>query len=102
MGAELMLGAGGVTANHVPFKGASESLNAVIGKQVDFALTISSVALPQWKAGKVAALGITSAKRNPALAAVPTLIEQGWPASRSFPSAAWPCRRARRLRSSSA
>ncbi|MFO1288540.1 MAG: tripartite tricarboxylate transporter substrate binding protein [Rubrivivax sp.] len=77
LGAELMLGAGGVTANHVPFKGASESLNAVIGKQVDFALTISSVALPQWKAGKVAALGITSAKRNPALAAVPTLIEQG-------------------------
>lgn len=74
---ELMLNAGGASANHVPFKGASESLTAVIGKQVDFALTISSVALPHWKAGKVAALGITSAKRNPALPQVPTLIEQG-------------------------
>ncbi|MEY4751955.1 MAG: hypothetical protein RIQ60_4169 [Pseudomonadota bacterium] len=77
LGAELMLAAGGVTANHVPFKGASESLTAVIGKQVDFALTISSVALTQWKAGKVAALGLTAGKRNPAFASVPTLVEQG-------------------------
>ncbi|MBP6903467.1 MAG: tripartite tricarboxylate transporter substrate binding protein [Burkholderiaceae bacterium] len=77
LGAELMLHAGGATANHVPFKGASESLNAVVGKQVDFALTVSSVALAQWKAGKVTALGITAGRRNPTLAGVPTLVEQG-------------------------
>ncbi|MFN0161230.1 MAG: Bug family tripartite tricarboxylate transporter substrate binding protein [Burkholderiales bacterium] len=77
MGAELMLSVGGATATHVPFKGASESLNAVVGKQVDFALTITSVSLAQWKAGKVAVLGITSGKRNPAAPQVPTLIEQG-------------------------
>jgi tripartite-type tricarboxylate transporter receptor subunit TctC len=77
MGAELMLNAAGVTATHVPFKGASESLNAVIGKQVDFALTVTSVSLPQWKAGKVAVLAITSPRRNPGLPQVPTLSEQG-------------------------
>lgn len=77
MGAELMLNAAGVGATHVPFKGASESLNAVIGKQVDFALTVTSVSLSQWKAGKVAVLAITAPRRNPALPQVPTLAEQG-------------------------
>jgi tripartite-type tricarboxylate transporter receptor subunit TctC len=46
----------------VPFKGATESLNAVLGGQVDFAMTITAVSLPQWKAGKVAVLGITSGR----------------------------------------
>ncbi len=77
MAAELMLSAAGVTATHVPFKGATESLNAVLGGQVDFAMTITSVSLPQWKTGKIAVLGITSGARNPALPEVPTLIEQG-------------------------
>jgi tripartite-type tricarboxylate transporter receptor subunit TctC len=77
MGAELMLATAGVSANHVPFKGASDSVNAVIGKQVDFALAITSVALTQIKAGRVVPLGITSAQRNPVLPQVPTLVEQG-------------------------
>lgn len=77
MGAELMLQTAGLTANHVPFKGASESVNAVIGKQVDFALAITSVALTQIKAGKVTPLAITAAQRNPVLPQVATLVEQG-------------------------
>jgi tripartite-type tricarboxylate transporter receptor subunit TctC len=77
MGAELMLQTAGVSAQHVPFKGASESVNAVIGKQVDFALAITSVALTQIKAGRVVPLAITSAQRNPVLPQVPTLVEQG-------------------------
>lgn len=77
LGAELLLSAAGVSATHVPYKGASESLNAVIGKQVDFALTVTSVSLPQWKAGKVAVLAITSPHRNPSLPQVATLAEQG-------------------------
>ena len=36
MGAELLLSATGTKALHVPYKGASESTNAVAGKQVDF------------------------------------------------------------------
>ena len=77
LSAELMLSVAGVTATHVPYKGATESLNAVLGKQVDFAMTITSVSLPQWKAGKIAALGITAGARNQAAPEVPTLIEQG-------------------------
>lgn len=77
MGTELMLQTAGIAATHVPFKGASESVNAVIGKQVDFALAITSVALTQIRAGKVVPLAITAPQRNPVLPQVPTLVEQG-------------------------
>jgi tripartite-type tricarboxylate transporter receptor subunit TctC len=79
MGAELMLHAAGVRALHVPYKGASESVNAVLGKQVDFALALASVAMPQIQAGKLSALAVTGPHRNPRLPNVPTLAEAGIP-----------------------
>jgi tripartite-type tricarboxylate transporter receptor subunit TctC len=79
MGAELMLGAAGAQALHVPYKGASESANAVMGRQVDFALTISSVSLPHVQGGKLLPLAVTGAARNPHLPQVPTLAESGLP-----------------------
>lgn len=81
MGGELMLATAGVDATHVPFKGATESVNAVIGRQVDFALAISSVALPQVTAGKVVALAVSGPQRNPKMPQVPTLQEAGVPVS---------------------
>jgi len=77
MGAELILNSAGAQALHVPYKGASESANAVLGKQVDFALTISSVSLPHINAGKLKALAVTASTRNPRLPDVPTLAEAG-------------------------
>jgi tripartite-type tricarboxylate transporter receptor subunit TctC len=79
MGAELMLNSSGVRALHVPYKGASESVNAVLGKQVDFALALASVAMPQIHAGKLTALAVTGPRRNPRLPNVPTLAEAGVP-----------------------
>lgn len=77
MGAELLLKSSGAEALHVPYKGASESATAVVGKQVDFALTISSVSLPHIQSGKMTALAVTGSKRNPRLPDVPTLAEAG-------------------------
>lgn len=77
MGAELILKSAGAQALHVPYKGASESANAVLGKQVDFALTISAVSLPHINAGKLKALAVTAPTRNPRLPDVPTLAEAG-------------------------
>ena len=79
MGAELILKSAGAQALHVPYKGASESANAVLGKQVDFALTISSVSLPHIAGGKLKALAVTAPTRNPRLPDVPTLGEAGIP-----------------------
>ena len=79
MGAELILASAGAKALHVPFKGATESANAVMSRQVDFALTLSSVSLPFIQAGKLVPLAITAPKRNPRLPNVPTLAEAGIP-----------------------
>lgn len=79
MASELMLSMAGVEVLHVPYKGASESVNAVIGKQVDYALVISSVAMPQITAGRLMPLAVTGPQRNARQPGTPTLAESGWP-----------------------
>lgn len=78
MGAELMLTMAGVDVLHVPYKGASESTAAVMGKQVDFALAITSVAVPHISSGRLTPLAITGPQRNPRQPNTPTLAESGW------------------------
>lgn len=77
MGGELLLNTAGADALHVPYKGASESANAVMGRQVDFALTISSVSMPHINGGKMVPLAVSGPQRNPRLPNVPTLAEAG-------------------------
>ena len=79
MGTEMFLNYTGVQALHVPYKGASESSNAVLGKLVDFAVTIFSVSQPYVQGGKLTALAVTGPYRNSRLPNVPTLIESGVP-----------------------
>lgn len=79
MGAELLLAATGAKALHVPYKGASESTNAVAGKQVDFAVALISPTLPHIQGGKLRPLAVLSPARNPRLDQVPTLAEAGVP-----------------------
>jgi len=78
MGAELMLSMAGASALHVPYKGASESATAVIGKQVDFALAVSSVAMPHIAANRLVPLAVTGPQRNSRQPGTPTLAESGW------------------------
>jgi tripartite-type tricarboxylate transporter receptor subunit TctC len=77
LGVELLLAALGVQATHVPYKGASELVNAILGNQVSFGTPILSVAYPQIQAGKLKALAVAGAERNPKLPGVPTLAELG-------------------------
>ncbi|MCT9811749.1 tripartite tricarboxylate transporter substrate binding protein [Acidovorax sp. Be4] len=77
LGVELLLSAQHVQATHVPYKGASELVNAVLGKQVSFGMPIFGVAYPQIQVGKLKAIAIAGAQRNPLLPDVPTLAELG-------------------------
>lgn len=79
MSAELLLSVAGADVLHVPYKGASESTTAVLSKQVDFALAISSVAMPHIAAGRLQPLAVTGPQRNPRQPGTPTLGESGWP-----------------------
>ncbi|MDW5441469.1 tripartite tricarboxylate transporter substrate binding protein [Polaromonas sp. SM01] len=77
LGVELLSSAMKVDATHVPYKGASELVNAVLGSQVDFGMPIFTVAYPQIKSGKLKALAVAGPIRNPLLPDVPTLAELG-------------------------
>lgn len=77
LGLEQVLAATGTQAVNVPYKGASELVNAVMGKQVTFGMPIFSVAYPMVKSGKLRALAVSGAQRNGALPDVPTLGELG-------------------------
>ena len=79
MGSELLLAATKTKALHVPYKGASESTNAVAGKQVDFAIALVGPSLPHIQGGKLKPLAVLSSKRNARLDKVPTLAEAGVP-----------------------
>jgi tripartite-type tricarboxylate transporter receptor subunit TctC len=70
----------GIDMLHVPFKGASASLPALIGGQVDILLDNLPSALAQVKDGsKVRAIDVTSAQRSPSIPDVPTVAESGLP-----------------------
>jgi tripartite-type tricarboxylate transporter receptor subunit TctC len=62
---------------HVPYKEGAVALTSVIAHQVEFMFYHPAATLPQMKAGKLRALGASSAVRSAAAPDVPTLIEQG-------------------------
>lgn len=67
----------GVDIVSVPYKGAAPALTAVLAGEVDTMLVDVMSALPHIRAGKLLALGVTSAQRLPWLPDVPTLAESG-------------------------
>jgi tripartite-type tricarboxylate transporter receptor subunit TctC len=75
--AELFWQQTGTSGLHIPYKGGGAVMTDLLGSQVDASFMNINTALPQIKAGKLRALGVTSAKRSPVLPDVPTLEELG-------------------------
>ena len=67
----------GVDMVHVPYKGSSPLLVDVLAGRVDLSFDSYTVYEEHIKAGKVRALGVTSAKRMATLPQVPTIAESG-------------------------
>jgi len=67
-----------VRMTHVAYKGAGLWLPAVMGGEVSMTFG-TAVVVPQIKAGKLVAIGVTGPKRSPLLPAVPTIAEAGIP-----------------------
>ena len=67
----------GIKLLHVPYKGSAPALVDLIGGQISMVPDTIPAMLPQIKAGKVRALGVTSDKRSAFLPDVPTIAEQG-------------------------
>jgi tripartite-type tricarboxylate transporter receptor subunit TctC len=75
--AELFWQQTATTGLHIPYKGGGPVMTDLLGNQVDSSFMNINTALPQIKAGKLRALGITSAQRSPVLPDVPTMDELG-------------------------
>ncbi len=69
----------GIDVVHVPYKGGGPALTELLGGQVQALFSIALVAMPQVKANRIRALGISSAKRSAVVPDLPTIAESGFP-----------------------
>ena len=77
--AELLQRVAGIKMTHVPYKGGSLAVIALMGGHVQMSFGAVSTSLPHLRAGRLRALGVTSAKRLSAIPEVPTFAESGLP-----------------------
>jgi tripartite-type tricarboxylate transporter receptor subunit TctC len=74
---ELLKGRFKLSMVHVPFKGASPALVALMSGEVDMGTMAVPPAIPIVRANKVRPLAVLSERREPALPDVPTMKESG-------------------------
>ncbi len=67
----------GLELNHVPYKGGGPAISDAVAGQIPLALMGSPVSIPHLKAGRLKGIGITSARRHPAVPGIPTFDESG-------------------------
>lgn len=79
LGGELLKREAAIDLTHVPYKGAGQVLQDLMGGQVQALVTSLPTALPHIKSGKLRALMVTSEKRSPLLPDVPSAKEAGLP-----------------------
>jgi tripartite-type tricarboxylate transporter receptor subunit TctC len=72
---ELFRSAMGVEAVHVPYKGAPDIINSLVGRQTEYAFPVLVSALPHIKSGRLRALAVTARQRSTHLPDVPTMHE---------------------------
>lgn len=76
---ELFKSMTGTNINHVPYKGGALATTDLVGGHIDLSMLSIGPLLPHVQAGRLRALGITSAKRFALLPDLPTISESGVP-----------------------
>lgn len=79
LSAEIFKVMTGAEMIHVPYKGAGDSTAALIAGQVHLIFSTPNALIPHVRSGRLRALGVTSARRLPVIAEVPTIAETGLP-----------------------
>ena len=79
----------GLDMVHVPYKGGPEAIASVVRGETCCIMNQVQTVLPQYKAGKVRLLGVTTAKPVAAVKEVPTIASSGLPGTQGFDSSIW-------------
>jgi tripartite-type tricarboxylate transporter receptor subunit TctC len=76
---EMFLHAAQLKMQHVPYRGAGPSANALLAQEVPALCTVQSVVKGQLEAGNFRVLAQWTPERDPAFPSVPTMRELGYP-----------------------
>ena len=86
MAVEFFERAGGITLQHVPYRGGAQALTDVIGGQVPLVAVNALEVQPHVKSGKLKVLVALSPNRTAVFPDVPTMAESGYP---GFEASVW-------------
>jgi tripartite-type tricarboxylate transporter receptor subunit TctC len=76
---EMLKYKAGIDLVHIPYKGISLAVPAVMANEVELTFAGIATSMPQIKAGRVKPIAIGGAQRSPLLPQVPTFAELGFP-----------------------
>jgi tripartite-type tricarboxylate transporter receptor subunit TctC len=76
---EFMKQQAGLAIQHVPYKSTPATLTALLAGEVQMVIELIQTVQGQIQAGKLRAMGVTSAQRFPTVPNIPTLAESGLP-----------------------
>ena len=78
--------AAGIKLTHIPYKGAAQGANDLIGGQIDMYMSSVPTLIGHIRSGNMRALAVTSAQRTQDLPDVPTFAESGF---KGFEAVTW-------------
>nr|WP_235816880.1 tripartite tricarboxylate transporter substrate binding protein [Bordetella ansorpii] len=78
--------AAGIKLTHIPYKGAAQGANDLIGGQIDMYMSSVPTLIGHIRSGSMRALAVTSAQRTKDLPDVPTFAESGF---KGFEAVTW-------------
>ena len=67
-----------IQMNNISYTGAGPALAALVGGHVNVIFNLPSTTLPQYQAGKINSIGVSSLKRTELMPKVPTIAESGY------------------------
>jgi tripartite-type tricarboxylate transporter receptor subunit TctC len=86
MAMELFKQTAGVFMTGIPYRGGGPMMNAILANEIPMMFINQDVVIQHVKSGKLRALAVSSAKRNPMFPDVPTVAEAGFP---GFEALSW-------------
>src|SRR5438445_10258386 len=89
LGALAFFAATNTSFQLIPYRGTGPAMQDLVANQIQIMIDQSSNSLPQVRAGKIKAYGVTAKARSPAAPDVPTAAEAGYPIEVSIWHGLW-------------